>query len=108
MHAVNFDTLERSKELEKAGFTQQQAEAQVKLFKNLMEEQQASAKEDMTLVRADITKLEASLSGGIRNLGTSLRADLEERLKEFEYKMTIKLGFMLAAAIGILAAIIKL
>ncbi len=36
------------------------------------------------------------------------KKDLQEGLQNFEYRFLIKTGFMLAAVVGIIAAIVKL
>lgn len=41
------------------------------------------------------------------NITILYKQDLERGLKEWEYRLIIKLGVMLAAVIGILATIIK-
>jgi len=45
-----------------------------------------------------------SIKRDIKDLETSLRHDL----KDLEARMTIKLGVMLAAAVGIMATLVKL
>jgi len=45
-----------------------------------------------------------SIKRDIKDLETSLRHDL----KDLEVRMTIKLGVMLAAAVSIMAALVKL
>jgi hypothetical protein len=73
-------------------------------------------------ISSNVQRLEASISSNVQRLeasDTSLREDMKEgflsvrrdmasALKNVEDRMTVKMGFMFATAIGILAAIIKL
>ena len=78
MNAVTFDTYQFVSELKQAGFNDPQAEAVVNAIKRSHKE-------------ADIaTKL-----------------DLERGLRELEYRLTMRFGVMLAAAVGILAVLIR-
>ena len=78
MNAVTFDTYQFVSELKQAGFNDTQAEAVVNGIKRSHKE-------------ADIaTKL-----------------DLERGLRELEYRLTTRFGVMLAAAVGILAVLIR-
>jgi hypothetical protein len=81
MSVTTFDTLIDAKKLKGAGFTEQQAEIQAETLKNVIDNNLA-AKQDIDKVNDKIDKLELTL--------------------------TIKFGMMLVAAIGILAAVIKL
>ena len=78
MNGVTFDTYQFVNELKQAGFNDPQAEAVVNAIKRSHKE-------------ADIaTKL-----------------DLERGLRELEYRLTMRFGVMLAAAVGILAVLIR-
>ena len=77
MSDITFDTLKYSKKLREAGFTEQQAEIQAEALKELIEDKLAT--------KQDLKELEARLT----------------------YKLTIRFGSMLVAAVLVLAAIIK-
>lgn len=79
--ATIIDTLEYVKELRAAGVPEQQAEAQAKALSRIATEELATKK--------DID-------------------DLRRDLRELEYRLTIKIGAMTAAAVAPLAAIMKL
>ena len=72
--AIVFDTLEYSKKLKAAGFTEQQAEIQAEALADMFENQIATKRD----------------------------------LRELEYRLLIRLGAMLAVAIGLVATIVKL
>ncbi len=76
--AAAFDTYENVKKLRAAGFTEQQAEVQTKIIAELL---------DQRLVT---------------------RHYLDERLKELEYRLVLRLGGMIVVAIGIIAMLVKL
>lgn len=74
-HAVIFDTLEYANELKAAGVPEKQAEVQARAIKRLMESELVT------------------------------KGDLESSIKELEYRLTLRMGAMFAATIGILSAL---
>lgn len=88
MNDITFDTLQYAKRLKEAGFTEQQAEVQAEALKEIIEDKLATKK--------DLKQLEDKLIYKMQ--------ELESRLS---YKLTIRFGGMLVAAVLILAAIIK-
>ena len=78
MATITFDSLGYAKKLEAAGFTREQAEVQANALREVIDER---------LVTRDY---------------------LDTRLKELEYRLTIRLGAMLAASIAMVAALDKL
>ena len=98
-----FNALKYTQELEKAGFSHDQAEASVKLLIDVMNENFAT--------KSDLKETETRLTSAI--LDTRKEADfkferLEASIREVEYKMTIKLGTMMTLAIGVTATLMKL
>ena len=89
---VAFDTVTYAKKLRDAGFTQEQAEVQAHALADIVEERLAT-KQDIATLHRDIKELE-----------TSLQRDM----KDMEYRMTIRLGAMLAVSITIMGALVKL
>jgi len=83
--ATLIDTLEYSKKLRAAGVPELQAEAHAEALSKLVSEELATKK--------DID---------------DLRRDLQTTIRELEYRLTIKVGAMTAAAVAALAAIMKL
>ena len=136
MKAIAFDTLEFVKRLRAANFSEAQAEAMVEAIAAVVTEQLATKADIAELRRelgGDINELrrylEAGLEAGRSNLETqnaalrrdleaqnaALRRDLETQIeavrreiKESEYRVTIRLGGMLTAAIAVVAALVKL
>ncbi len=100
---VAFDTLTYAKKLRDAGFTQEQAEVQAHALADIVEERLAT-KQDIATLHRDIKELETSLRHDIKELETSLQRDM----KDMEYRMTIRLGAMLAVSITIMGALVKL
>lgn len=91
-----FDTLEFAKTLKEAKFSDEQAEALAKAVSGIVEEQIAT--------KRDLQELELALRRDIKELETALKRDV----KELEYHLTIRLGGMMAAAVAIVAALVKL
>ncbi|MFQ5685215.1 MAG: DUF1640 domain-containing protein [Candidatus Scalindua sp.] len=77
-HAISFDTHENVKKLKAAGFTEEQAETQTNIIAQLVEEQLVT------------------------------RQYLDERLRELEYRLIIRLGSMIVIAVGIVATLVKI
>ena len=142
-----FNALKYTEELEKAGFTREQAEASVKLVVETMNENFAT-KSDLkelgwllqsemktfanhfesemkTLANnfdAKIHALDSKIDSKIQVLDTKIDSkfqaldtkidskvqSLESNIKEMEYKLTIKLGTLMALSIGITATLVKL
>ena len=93
MAAVTFDTLKFVKTLQAAGLDAPQAEAI------------ASA------VRDSHDAADIATKADLRELGRSIKSEfalLRGEMRELEQRMTIKLGTMMVAAIGIVAALVKL
>lgn len=77
-HTITFDTHENVKKLKAVGFTEEQAETQTRIIADLLDEQLIN------------------------------RQYLDERLKELEYRLIIRLGAMLVVAIGVIATLVKI
>lgn len=91
-----FDTLHHAKNLQKAGFTEKQAEAQVELFK----EQTNAINEFIDNNLA--TK--ADIKAEIKNL----EMRIEMRIKELELRMLVKLGSLIMGCMSTLIVLMKL
>lgn len=96
MRAIVFDTLEFAKTLKEANFSPEQAEALARAMSGMVEERLAT--------KQDLKEVEGALQRDIKELEVALRREL----KELEYRLTIRLGGMLAAAVVIVAALVKL
>jgi hypothetical protein len=77
MSAIVFDTLENVKKLKAVGFSDAQAETQTRILADLVDEQLVT------------------------------KPYLDERLKELEYRLVIRLGAMMVVAIGLVATLVK-
>ena len=87
-----FDTLAYARKLQAAGFTEEQARAQVEAL--------AAIVSDNLATKRDLKELE-----------TALRREIELVRREIEamaYKLTIRLGGMLVVGVAVLAALMKL
>lgn len=91
MTALTFDTLAYSKKLRAAGFTEQQAEVQTEAIAEIIEERLAT--------KRDIIELKNELKRDI--------LELNRDIEEMSYRLTIRMGFMIAASVTILGALIK-
>lgn len=84
MSTVTFDTHDFVRRLIEAGLDSRQAEAVVRVV--------TEAQSDLA-TRRDLA---------------DLRLELQRDLRELEYRMTIKLGGLMIAAVGIVATLVKL
>ena len=119
-----FNALKYTQELEKAGFTREQAEISMKLLIDIMNENFATKSDLMEMglrLESRIQNIDSrfpsldskfqALDSKIQNLESSLTYKMDSGFKELEYKLTIKLatimGAMMTLAIGIIATLIK-
>jgi hypothetical protein len=80
-----------------------------------IENVRAELKRDIEAVKLDIENVRAELKRDIEALRAelkrdieTLRADMKHDMKELELRLTIKLGAMLALAVGAVATLVKL
>ena len=69
-----FDTLKSVEELQEAGIPENQAKAQVRVFQRIIESDLATKRD---------------------------KKDLQQEMREMEYRLTIKTGLMLVASTGV-------
>jgi hypothetical protein len=96
MATITFDTLKFAERLEKAGLPREQASAIVEAQKESLAE---------TLDTALATKMDIA---AMRQEVELLRRDMDARFIQLEQRLIIKLGMLIAASIGIVAALVKL
>ena len=70
-----FDTLKSVEELQEAGIPENQAKAQVRVFQRIIESDLATKRD---------------------------KKDLQQEMRELEYRLTIKTGLMLVASTGVI------
>jgi len=94
MAAITFDTLFYAKRLQEAGFTERQAEVQAETLKSVVDNTIAT-KYDIEGIHTKLDKLESKFD------------KLEEKVNKMELTLTLRLGGMLVAVMGILIAVLK-
>jgi hypothetical protein len=82
MATITFDTHKFVRRLKESGFTEEQAEGVADAFKEAQGEAELATKRDID--------------------------DLRHDMKELEYRIVIKLGALMAFAIGVVATLVKL
>jgi hypothetical protein len=92
MSSATFDTLGYFEKLKAAGVPEEQAKAQIDVIRQIIDDKLAT--------RRDLKELELTIKQEIK--------DVRTELKELEYRLTIRLGGMMAASIAIVAALVKL
>jgi len=96
MSTTTFDTLGFARRLQELGFTQTQAEGFAQLQREMIDER---------LVTKDyLDKDNLATKQDMKDLGADIKADM----KDLEYRLTIRLGGMVAASVAIVAALVKL
>ena len=104
--AVAFDTLKAATRLQnEAGFNEKQARVLVATFAEGIGENLAT-KEDVAALRSEMANKEDVAI--LRSEMEVLREVLRGEMRELEQRMTIRLGAMIAAAVGIIVALDKL
>ena len=100
--AVAFDTLKAATRLQnEAGFNEKQARVLVATFAEGIGENLAT-KEDVAVLRSEVGVLRSEMAT------KEDIAVLRGEMRELEQRMTIRLGAMIAAAVGIIVALDKL
>jgi len=85
MSSATFDTLSFARKLQELGFTKEQSEGFAQLQREIIDERLAT--------KADLW---------------TVKNELHHQMKELEYRLTIRLGGMMAASIALVAALVKL
>jgi hypothetical protein len=93
MATVTFDTHKFVQRLRDAGIPEAQAEAISEAFHEAQGEAEFATKQDIAELRHEIELL---------------RRDIDARLALLEQRLTIKLGTLIAVAIGLVATLVKL
>ena len=86
MSSITFDSYPIYTELKEAGFNDQQAEAMVNTFKRVYEDANLATKGDIK----------------------ELRQEMRHEMRELRYQIIVSLGGMIAVAVAILAALMKM
>lgn len=81
--------------LKEAGFTEQQAEAQVEIFNDYVEHGLAT-KQDLKEVRRELREVESSI-----------KRDFELKIKELELKLTVKTAAIVGSIVGFFSILEK-
>lgn len=89
MATITFDTHKFVRTLKESGVPENQAEAISEAFKEAQGEAELATKADIVSVRRDID-------------------DVRRDMREMEQRLIIKMGALIAFAIGIVAALVKL
>ncbi|WP_291973078.1 DUF1640 domain-containing protein [Candidatus Symbiopectobacterium sp.] len=111
MGQVAFDTLQASEELETAGISREQARAISLVVRKSHEVADVATKADIVEVNRNIADVRKDLSAEIADVRKDMTAGFDKINDKFEkvgMQMTIRLGLMVAAAVSIIAAILKM
>ena len=125
---VAFDTLAYAKKLQALGVPAPQAEAQAEAFSEVvltnlasrrdLAEVESSLKHDLaemeTSLKRDLAEVESRLKRDLAEVKSELKLDLAEMksslkhdLAEMEFRLTLRLGGVMMAAVAAIAALIK-
>lgn len=114
MEKSNDSYFKVAEELEKVGFSNEQAKKSIQLWMDLMDQNFATksdfkehyfmTKTDLKEVQNEMKDLKNELQTQIKDLRIEVKADM----KELEHNLTVRLGVMLAASIGIISTIVSL
>ena len=129
MTAFSFDTHRVIKELEEAGFSEKQAETIVAALGTaisgnlatkadldlLKAELKAEFKAENAALRDELKADNAALKDELKAENTSMRtefqteiADIKSKLQSLELRMTLRMGGIAAAAVGIAVAVVRI
>ena len=92
MSTTTFDTLGYFEKLKAVGVPEEQAKVQANALRELIDERLAT--------KTDLFSVKNELQQQIK--------DVRTEMKEMEYRLTIRLGGMMAASVALVAALVKL
>jgi hypothetical protein len=98
--AIALDTLAYAKRLREAGFSEQQAEGQAHAL--------AAAMSDSLATKQDLRELEVRIDARFMELNARFDGRLDARLADLERRMTLRLGALMVAGIGVVSVLVKL
>ena len=107
MKAATFDTLEFAKRLRQADFTEKQAETLAFAVAEVVESRLAT-KEDLARLQHDLEEKIATLQRDMKEMELQLEEKISLTELRLKHDLTLRLGGMLAAAVAIVAALVKL
>lgn len=99
-HALTFDTLKAVETLEAAGFDRGQAKAISSTFQAASDALDVATKADIDMLKHDIDMLKRDIQ--------DVRKEMNTRFEKLSLQLTVRLGVMMALAVGVLATIMKL
>ncbi len=118
---VAFDTLEYAGRLERAGFTREQAAAQVQALVAIVSDELVTKRDLHELhlaVQRDFDEFHLAVQRDfdatrkeIADLRVATQRDMQDLrhgMRELGHRLTIRLGGMLAVSVGVMAALVKL
>lgn len=98
-----FNSLKYAKILEKVGFTREQAETHIQIMTEIVETSLAT-KQDLK----DLTVHMESRFNEVNHSIKELTISMDHKIRESEYRMTIKLGTIVSIAMGVAVGLMKL
>ena len=98
-----FDTLGYAKRLRDAGVPQPQAEAHAEAAREFVMAELVT-KTDLQAIKTDLQVVKTDLQASL----TALEGRLDGKIENLSLRLTVRLGAMLAVAIGALATMLKL
>lgn len=114
MSAITFDTLKYIKTLESVGIPRAQAEAFAEATASLRVEANGFAtreevlqhEKEISIIQRDIAEIKATMVDMKTTMVT--KTEMKAELRDLELRLTIRLGAMMAASVGLTTALIKL
>ena len=129
-------TIEYSKKLEEAGLTRKQAEVHLEILEEVVEDEMATKSDILSLksemhsqihgfksemqnqmqefrseIQNQMQEFRSEIQSQMQSLRSEIKGEIQEMrsdIKQLELRMTIKLGLMQVATVGLLVAAIKL
>jgi DNA-binding transcriptional MerR regulator len=115
--------LRYTEELEKVGFSTEQAKKSVQPWMDLMDQNFATkadfkehyfmTKTDLKEVQTEMKELKSEIQNEMKKLKNEIQNELKDMksdfktdMKDLEHRLTIRLGIMLASSIGVISALI--
>lgn len=99
-----FDTLAYSQRLKAVGFSEAQAETIAEANREMIADEMVTK----SFLQSELAVMQSRFDAAINQLRIELRGEFRAEMRELEMRLTLRFGVMLAAAVAVPAAIIKL
>lgn len=105
-----FNAFKFTKQLEEVGFSREQAEIQVQVITEIIEDDLAT-KQDLKILESNLRGDSTGMRGELQQVESNLRGEIKSvrgELQQMEYRLIIKLGTLLVIGFTTMVTLMKI